>query len=151
MKQKFQRAGYLRNQKVKLGFRIMEQERNLKCLRRKLNTIEQELKSKDRQALSEKICHQVDEILEKEEPCKFYKNGSCIGYRMSGDTEFKNCCKSCRYLGVKGCTIKCMGCKFWLCLAAENNLSAEAKEKIQIIKNEAYDNGFTGIIGMRFV
>lgn len=55
----------------------------------------------------------ADKKLKEHNPCDFVK-GSCFRNRKQGRRK-PGCCDDCNYLGANGCTIKCLGCKLYLC------------------------------------
>lgn len=65
----------------------------------------------------------ADLLIKLRNPCKIHHEKvpsqpdkiTCVGHEP--------CCTSCRYLSDNGCTIKCLGCKLWLCpTASERHL-----------------------------
>lgn len=65
-----------------------------------------------RSELYDVLYETADSILKKYDPCGF-KNGIC---KAGG-----NCCEGCKYLSKKGCTVKALSCKIWLCESAKKN------------------------------
>lgn len=56
--------------------------------------------------LHNKLYAYADKLIKKHNPCKI-KNGKCI--------QGSFCCHGCKYLTEKGCSVKCLWCKLWLC------------------------------------
>jgi hypothetical protein len=141
----------LRIRKVNLGFKIMEQERNLKRSRSKLDMIQAEIDRRETIKLHDHFCYQIDQIIENENPCGLNDEGSCIAYRTGKLSNYKSCCRRCRFVSDKGCTSRSLGCKLWFCLIAENNLSDKSKLIMSDIKKKAFEAGFSGIFGEQCV
>ena len=75
----------------------------------------------DKEALYDRLYVIGDFLLKKHNPCKI-KKGKCSGpFR----TEF--CCDDCRYIINKGCSIKCLWCKLWLCGVGSDHLLRQFK------------------------
>lgn len=69
---------------------------------------------KDRKKLYNRLYDISNFLLKKYNPCKI-ENDHCI---MS-----KNfCCIGCKYLTNKGCSVKCLWCKLWMCGAGSDHL-----------------------------
>jgi hypothetical protein len=68
------------------------------------------------------------QIIDHYGPCD-WRHGKCSRMRSSEpDTEV--CCKGCEHLDEKGCTVKSLACKLWLC----GNLSNGFKECMTELK-----------------
>ena len=50
-------------------------------------------------------------------PCD-WKDGKCR--RMRSLKDDAGCCEGCKHLSPKGCTVKSLGCKLWLCEGQRN-------------------------------
>jgi hypothetical protein len=78
-----------------------------------------------KQALTE-----IDAWLAKWNPCKT-KLVDGKFWCMSKTHGHKGCCRGCKALGPKGCTLQFpLGCKFWLCEDAWHDLPDEAKKEL---------------------
>jgi hypothetical protein len=72
----------------------------------------------------------ADEIVTKHNPCGITsENVSCIGYSneyphdpYTSGQKNKGCCRDCCYLSYKGCKVKALKCKLYLCSAATDEL-----------------------------
>ena len=63
--------------------------------------------------LHDELYKQIDLLLKKYNPCRI-KEGSCYCYEKKlHDESF--CCKRCKYLTEKGCSVQSLTCKFHLC------------------------------------
>ena len=95
----------------------------------------------------ERVWSELDAVIKRLNPCKVvhHKNGkvSCTGSRsryymwFEPDDQFL-CCNGCKYITLKGCTIKSIGCKIWLCPIAIEHLmkrisGEEAKELCEVL------------------
>lgn len=76
------------------------------------------------------IVAKAESILAQHNPCEFQVNdgvASCIWTRQTGgwghgETISDCCCGGCEHhSATEGCTVKAVGCKFWLCSVAERN------------------------------
>lgn len=56
--------------------------------------------------LHNKLYSYANKLLKKHNPCKI-ENGKCVHGAF--------CCGGCKYLTEKGCSVKCLWCKLWLC------------------------------------
>ena len=75
----------------------------------------------EREKLYDRLYDIGNFLLKKHSPCAI-KNGKCNGpFR----TEF--CCGCCKYLTKKGCSIKCLWCKLWLCGVGSDRLLKQFK------------------------
>ena len=75
----------------------------------------------ERQRLYDRLYDIGNFLLKKYNQC-LIKNGKCNGpFR----TEF--CCYDCKYLTKKGCSIKCLWCKLWLCGTGSDHLLEQFK------------------------
>ncbi len=63
-------------------------------------------------------------------PCD-WKNGKCRRMRSSKNDE--GCCEGCKHLSRKGCTVKSLACKLWLC-AAEADPFSECETELKILR-----------------
>ncbi len=63
-------------------------------------------------------------------PCD-WKNGKCRRMRMSENDE--GCCEGCKHLSKKGCTVKSLACKLWLC-ATEAEPFPECESELRILR-----------------
>ena len=75
----------------------------------------------ERERLYDRLYDIGNFLLKKHSPCEI-KNGKCSG---PFSTEF--CCDGCEYLTKKGCSIKCLWCKLWLCGVGSDRLVKQFK------------------------
>jgi len=69
-----------------------------------------------------RIYSEVDKLVKEYDPCKI-KNGTCSRGRMRHGKNF--CCDPCKYLRNRGCTIKSIRCRAWLCHEIECRLKIQ--------------------------
>lgn len=92
-----------------------------------------ELRFSDRERLTieqqkevyDALYYLADLMLEKHNPCNIIKKEdktidpifsvTCIRDRRHIGNYSSTCCSSCHHLGAKGCTVKALGCKLFLC------------------------------------
>jgi hypothetical protein len=66
-------------------------------------------------------------------PCD-WKDGECRRMRSSeGD---RGCCEGCKHLSKKGCAVKSLACKLWLC-ETQSNLFKECEKELKILRQVA--------------
>ena len=84
-------------------------------------------------ALYDRIYDIADRLLKKHNPCKIYTEDKYIfcKYHETG-IPLRNkcylCCSSCEYCSKEGCTVKCLGCKLFLC-----GLATKERKKLEKI------------------
>ena len=67
------------------------------------------------------------------DPCD-WNGGTCVRMRsVEGD---KGCCEGCEHLGPKGCAVKSLYCKLWLC-DNEPRVFKECKTELKILSQVA--------------
>ena len=96
------------------------------------------------------LYEKADELLKEYNPCQF-KNNSCTiskldpSYNDAPKEKTRNqlCCCNCEYWD-KGCTVKALFCKTWLCEPLTSRFTnpnykkmRELRDKLEIIQNEA--------------
>ena len=70
-------------------------------------------------------------IMNYHDPCD-WNGGTCVRMRsVEGD---KGCCEGCEHLDPKGCTVKSLYCKLWLC---------DSEPRIQGVQNGVEDPAST--------
>ena len=57
----------------------------------------------------------ADRLIKQTNPCQHDKNGICHEDRLFNNGIKRGCCGGCKYLTSKGCRVKCLECKVWLC------------------------------------
>lgn len=76
-----------------------------------------------------------NKLIKKYNPCQI-KNGICI-------TKEKCCCHGCDYLTKKGCSVKALSCKLFLCnnvrFIGKNNWKLD--DKLEKLREIARENG----------
>ncbi len=70
-------------------------------------------------------------------PCD-WRNGKCRRMRSSKDDG--GCCVGCEHLSPKGCTVKSLGCKLWLC-ESQKIMFKECENELEILRRVADDCG----------
>lgn len=65
------------------------------------------------------VCDRLDNLFIKDNMCEF-KNGKCYSNRCKKFEKVNGCCSNnkninCKYFDKDHCTIKCSGCKFYIC------------------------------------
>lgn len=73
-------------------------------------------------------------LLDKYKPCAVVPGTLCHHGQF--------CCAGCNYLSSKGCTVKSLWCKLWLCRTAREHRPKVAKRFFKM-KAEASKMGFT--------
>jgi hypothetical protein len=58
----------------------------------------------------------------------------------AGPLATHGCCRGCEHLGPKGCTVKALTCKLWLCPTAVN-AKPQAQRELRQIELRAWDAG----------
>ena len=81
------------------------------------------------------------DILKESNPCKFNKHGKCEEMKK-GYTD--GCCIGCEHLFTKGCNVKALSCKLWLCSYSEkeNSKLFLRLKVLSIVHWENHLNGF---------
>lgn len=59
-----------------------------------------------KERIYDKLYQAGQKLFDHHDPCKFV-NGKC--------SKGQHCCSRCKYLKKKGCTVKALYCKLWLC------------------------------------
>jgi hypothetical protein len=54
-------------------------------------------------------------LLRKYNPCKHDSDGICEGDRLYRNGRKHGCCGGCKWLTSKGCRVRALSCKLWLC------------------------------------
>ena len=67
------------------------------------------------------VCDYLDNLFINNNLCKF-KNNKCLSNRCKKFEKVNGCCSNnkninCKYFDKNHCTIKCSGCKFYVCLS----------------------------------
>ena len=81
-------------------------------------------------ALYDRIYDIADRLLKKHNPCNIHKDGkrfSCT-YRLCGT---RLCCGKCHKYWDKGCTVKALGCKLFLCGAIRHKVLQRRFRKLR--------------------
>ena len=82
---------------------------------------------KEKMVLYHKLCNISNFLLRKYNPCKFSK-GTCDGLNKI------SCCIECKYLiDGKGCTVKALQCRLYLCYDVREDHLHEQLGKLQSI------------------
>lgn len=91
-----------------------------------------------------RLYRKADEVLKSLDPCMIVPlpDGriscaeGCANTAMSTHLGH-GCCQGCPHLGPKGCTVKALGCKVWLCSAVETTPAGKvANKQLQSIRDE---------------
>jgi len=83
----------------------------------------------------DQLYEEADELLKKYDPCDVV-NGECAAYRAKFYTT-NFCCDGCRHLSSKGCRVKSLACKLWLCPIAQNNLPRDIIDKFVALRRKS--------------
>ena len=70
------------------------------------------------------------QVINHYDPCD-WKGDKCRRMRSSSDD--KGCCEECRHLGKKGCTVKSLACKLWLC-EKQVDLFKECEAELKVLR-----------------
>jgi hypothetical protein len=84
----------------------------------------------------DELYEQADQLLKTYNPCEFGGEQGCVRNRLKHNREY--CCVGCRYLGAKGCSVKALLCKLWIC--PELSVLIEGSVfmvKVRELRNEA--------------
>ena len=81
---------------------------------------------KDKSKLYDRLYEVGDFLLKKYNPCGI-KNGKCI---RPDSPEF--CCGGCEYLIVRGCSVKSLSCKLWLCVFIDDKASVLSRQLLTL-------------------
>lgn len=73
---------------------------------------------KERKKLYDRLYDIGNFLLKKYNPCKI-KDNDCAA------TFYSFCCSDCKYLTNKGCSVKCLWCKLWMCDAGSDYLRGQ--------------------------
>lgn len=75
-------------------------------------------------------------------PCD-WRNGKCR--RMRSLEDDAGCCVGCEHLSRKGCTVKSLACKLWLC-ESQKIMFKGCENELEILRRVAYDCGIPYVI-----
>lgn len=82
--------------------------------------------------LYDELYLKAQQVLDQYNPCNISSDGkSCTGGTP--------CCGGCEHLGLRGCTVQSLACKFWLCsYAKEKNqeCAVELEKLLQIAQDQ---------------
>lgn len=76
----------------------------------------------------DQLYKKLNKLIELENPCKI----TCSGCLKGSDF----CCKACKYLGEKGCTVKALTCKTWFCDSAQ--VSPKLRKELEAVLREMH-------------
>ena len=76
-----------------------------------------------------KIYFEMQELLNRDTPCRGDNGEPCKRGTF--------CCQGCKFLNEKGCTIKSLWCKLWLCHEAKACASEEFLKAREALKGRA--------------
>ena len=81
-------------------------------------------------ALYDRIYDIADRLLKKHNPCNIRTEGTKVSctYRLC---ETRLCCGGCDKYWDKGCTVKALGCKLFLCGAVRNKILQKRFRKLR--------------------
>ena len=80
----------------------------------------------EKMKLYHKLCDISDFLLNKYKPCNF-SNGVCAGLNKN------SCCIGCKYLSERGCTVRALQCKLYLCYDVREGHLYEQLSKLQSV------------------
>ena len=72
------------------------------------------------------MVERLEQILRQENPCNIKVKDGKASCR-----DGTPCCNGCRHLGVKGCQVFSVACKFYFCPTAWGSLSEEIKSELE--------------------
>lgn len=81
------------------------------------------------------IYNRASQVLDRDNPCKIAEDGKSCAGSFSHLSGF--CCEGCKHLGPQGCTVKCLGCRLWMCSGLRDKYPEVAKE-LDNLAEEAY-------------
>lgn len=88
--------------------------------------LDNEFRKKDLCGFCDKLCKRRRNLIERGIKKETYDNGCCYSYSKG---------ENCKYLGDKGCTIKCLGCKLFTCFYLRKTEKARYKvDSIPFVK-----------------
>jgi len=70
------------------------------------------------------------QIMNHHDPCA-WKDGMCMKMRTVEGEE--GCCEGCKHLSQKGCTVRSLACKLWLC-DREESIFRECETELKILR-----------------
>jgi hypothetical protein len=70
------------------------------------------------------------QIMNHHDPCA-WKDGMCIKMRLV--KEERGCCDECKHLAQRGCTVKPLACKLWLC-DSQASIFRECETELKILR-----------------
>ena len=97
----------------------------------------------------DRLYNRAGAILKRDNPCQIQHGPdgvSCLDTRRKaarGETIFRGeqlCCSGCPHLGPKGCTVKSLICKVWLCSAAAHK-SPDTATALDAVGDAAHKQG----------
>lgn len=82
--------------------------------------ITQELTLKQMKETYDALYYLADLMLKKHKPCRIKQTKEPNGYKRTKfsvvcKNDQSTCCDSCKYRGIDGCLVRCLGCKLFLC------------------------------------
>jgi hypothetical protein len=77
-------------------------------------------------------------LLRKYNPCKHDSDGICEEDRLHHNGRKHGCCGGCKWLTSKGCRVRALSCKLWLCPGVEWSRNGELTSKLFKLKAIAY-------------
>lgn len=94
--------------------------------------------------LYDELYEEADALFKEYNPCRIEGN-TCLYGRTTDDPVGKSfCCNGCDHLCERGCTVKALSCKLWLCGMVANWAPKEFLDKLQKIRDKRPIK-FTGI------
>lgn len=107
---------------------ITDKEKQLSYLYDEMcDYLDNEFKQKNLCGFCGKLCKRRQDLINRGVKKETYDNGCCYSYSKK---------ENCKYLGVNGCTIKCLGCKLFTCFYLRK--TEKARYKIDTIPFAKY-------------
>lgn len=84
----------------------------------------------------DQLYSEVQALFAKYNPCDI-RNGTCAGYRGGARDNF--CCARCKHLTKKGCRVKSLACKVWICNYLYTTAPDEFKDQLHALSKRCSD------------
>ena len=88
------------------------------------------MNTKAKQKLYDILFTVGEQVMNYHDPCA-WKDGMCT--KMRSFERDRGCCDGCRHLTQKGCAVKALACKLWLC-DSEAIIFRECEAELKILR-----------------
>lgn len=87
----------------------------------------------------DRLYEEADKLFKRHNPCQF-EEGRCASNRIYAGWERGKggCCGRCRHVGPKGCRVKALGCKVFICSWIKEKGPTEFNAKISKLREETF-------------